>query len=140
MTDEPPPPAVLIVDDAAVVRRILTMTLREMPELSGATIDEAENGRIAFEKLRGRTYDLVISEIQVHGIDGLALVRRVREELQDLQTPILLISRLEDDAGAEAGLAVGASAFVPKPLSPHRIKCAVQRILSMGPPTTPKTN
>jgi DNA-binding NarL/FixJ family response regulator len=62
--------AVLIVDDASVVRRIVTMTVREMPELSGATIDEAENGKVAFEKLRGRTYELIISEVQVHGIDG----------------------------------------------------------------------
>jgi len=129
---------VLIVEDASVVRRIVIMTLREMPELSGATIDEAESGKVAFQKLRGRTYHLIISEVQVHGIDGLALVRHVREELQDLRTPILLICRLEDDAGSEAGLAAGASGFVPKPLSPHRIKRAVQRILRREPTGTSK--
>jgi CheY-like chemotaxis protein len=130
--------AVLIVDDASVVRRIVTMTLREMPELNGATIDEAENGKVAFGKLRIRTYNLIISEVQVQGIDGVALVRRVREELQDLRTPILLISRLEDDAGSEAGLAAGASGFVPQPLSPFHIKCAVQHILTREPGGTPR--
>lgn len=131
-TDEPAPWAVLIVDDAIVIRRILTMTLRDMPELRGATIDEAENDAVAFEKLRAKRYDLVMSEVRTPGIDGGALVERVRRELHDTRTPMLLINRQEEEAGADAVLRAAASAFVPKPLSPHRIKEAVRRILKAG--------
>jgi two-component system chemotaxis response regulator CheY len=71
-------------------------------------------------------------------IDGLELVRRVREDLQDKVTPIILISTLGTEADIKNGLAVGATAYVIKPLSPHEIKMALRKILETSPESFPR--
>jgi two-component system, chemotaxis family, chemotaxis protein CheY len=131
-------PAVLVVDDSIVVRRVLQMTIHQLPEFMTAAVDEAGNGAIALRMITAKKYDLVISDIRMPYIDGLELVRRVREELQDKVTPIILISTLGTEADIKNGLAVGATAYVIKPLSPHEIKMALRKILETSPESFPR--
>jgi two-component system chemotaxis response regulator CheY len=125
-------PTVLVVDDSIVVRKILAMTVHQVPELQNAVVDEAGNGAIALKMLGTKKYDLVLSDIRMPYVDGLELVRRVREELQDRVTPIVLISTLGTENDIKNGLAVGATAYVIKPLSPHEIKQALRKLMDTG--------
>ena len=125
-------PTVLVVDDSIVVRKILTMTVHQVPELMNAAVEEAGNGAIALKMLGSKKYDLVLSDIRMPYVDGLELVRRVREELGDRATPIILISTLGTENDIKNGLAVGATAYVIKPLSPHEIKQALRKLLDTG--------
>jgi two-component system chemotaxis response regulator CheY len=125
-------PAVLVVDDSIVVRKILAMTVHQVPELQNAAVEEAGNGAIALKMLAAKKYDLVLSDIRMPYVDGLELVRRVREELQDRITPIVLISTLGSENDIKNGLAVGATAYVIKPLSPHEIKQALRKLMDTG--------
>ena len=125
-------PTVLVVDDSIVVRKILTMTVHQVPELMNAAVDEAGNGAIALKMLGTKKYDLVLSDIRMPYIDGLELTRRVREELNDRTTPIVLISTLGTENDIKNGLAVGATAYVIKPLSPHEIKTALRKLMDTG--------
>ncbi len=131
----PSSPRVLVVDDSIVVRQILCLTLRQMPEFVEAEIDEAGNGAVALRKIADRPYDLVLSDIRMPLMDGLELVRRVRGDLGDASTPILLISTLGTDDDVRRGMEAGATGYVLKPLSPHHIKVALRELLSaMGDP------
>ena len=67
-----------MVDDSVVVRRVLGMTLRQLPEFLHADIQEAGNGVLAVRKLEESRYDLVLSDIRMPGLDGLGFVREVR--------------------------------------------------------------
>jgi len=125
-------PTVLVVDDSIVVRKILAMTVHQVPELQNAAVEEAGNGAIALKMLAAKKYDLVLSDIRMPYVDGLELVRRVREELQDRITPIVLISTLGSENDIKNGLAVGATAYVIKPLSPHEIKQALRKLMDTG--------
>ena len=125
-------PTVLVVDDSIVVRKILSMTVHQVPELMNATVEEAGNGAIALKMLGTKKYDLVLSDIRMPYVDGLELVRRVREDLNDRITPIILISTLGTENDIKNGLAVGATAYVIKPLSPHEIKQALRKLLDTG--------
>ena len=125
-------PTVLVVDDSIVVRKILAMTVHQVPELQNAVVAEAGNGAIALKMLGAKKYDLVLSDIRMPYVDGLELVRRVREELQDRITPIVLISTLGSENDIKNGLAVGATAYVIKPLSPHEIKQALRKLMDTG--------
>jgi two-component system chemotaxis response regulator CheY len=136
--DAPYQPSILVVDDSIVVRKVLTMTVHQMVEFSNAVVDEAGNGAVALRMLTAKRYDLVISDIRMPYIDGLELVRRVRQELHDVGTPIVLISTLGTEADIKNGLAVGATAYVIKPLSPHEIKKALKKILDSGPEAFPR--
>ena len=123
-------PRVLVVDDSTVVRRILVLTLLQMPAYCRAQIDEAGNGAIALARLAANRYDLVLSDVRMPYVDGLELVRRVRTELGDTRTPIFLISTLGSEEDVRRGLAAGATAYIAKPLSPHHIQQAIERYLT----------
>jgi two-component system chemotaxis response regulator CheY len=129
----PTEPRVLLVDDSIVVRQVLAMTLRQLPEFLYATIDEAGNGAIALKKMEAGRYDLVMSDIRMPYVDGLELVRRVRGELRDARTPIILISTLGTSEDVERGMAAGADAYLLKPLSPHHIRIALMEFLDKRP-------
>jgi two-component system chemotaxis response regulator CheY len=131
-------PSVLVVDDSVVVRKVITMTLHQMPEFMDAKVEEAANGALALKMLGAKRYDLVISDIRMPFVDGLELVRRVRQDLKDTVTPIVLVSTLGTEADIKNGLAVGATAYVIKPLSPHEIKMALKRIIENTPEAFPR--
>jgi CheY-like chemotaxis protein len=131
-------PSILVVDDSIVVRKVLAMTVHQMPVFYEAVVDEAGNGAIALRMLAAKRYDLVISDIRMPFVDGLELVRRVREELLDKVTPIVLISTLGSENDIKNGLAIGATAYVIKPLAPHQIKMALKKILESGPEAFPR--
>jgi CheY-like chemotaxis protein len=120
---------VLLVDDSIVVRKVLTLTLRQMPEFFDADIDEAANGKIALERIAEQPYDLILSDIRMPHVDGLELVRRVRRDLNDSRTPIVLVSTLGRDEDVKEGLDAGATAYVLKPLSPHHIMLTLRKVL-----------
>lgn len=120
---------VLVVDDSIVVRQVLILTLRQLPEFVYAIIEEAGNGAIALKKAEGVRYDLILSDIRMPYMDGLEFVRRVRQDLKDRKTPILLISTLGTDADVQRGLEAGADAYLLKPISPHHIKAALREFL-----------
>jgi two-component system chemotaxis response regulator CheY len=122
-------PRVLVVDDSIVVRQILSFTVRQIPEFFRATVDEAGNGAIALKKIQTTRYDLVLSDIRMPYLDGLELVHKVRHEIGDTTTPIVLVSTLGSEQDVQRGLEAGATAYVIKPLSPHDIKTALQKIL-----------
>jgi CheY-like chemotaxis protein len=138
------PPRVLVVDDSIVVRKILSMTLQQVPEFTGAVVDEAGNGVLALRRMEEERYALVISDIRMPLMDGLELVRRVRQELRDGETPIVLVSTLGTEDDVKRGIDAGATAYVLKPLSPYHLKAAIRDLVRRGwplrhaPATPPK--
>ena len=127
-------PRVLVVDDSIVVRQVLVLTLRQIPVFTDADIDEAGNGAVALHRLELARYDLVLSDIRMPLMDGLELVRRMRESAQDRDTPVVLISTLGTEADVRRGMEAGATAYILKPLSPHHIKAALRQLLDAAGP------
>jgi CheY-like chemotaxis protein len=122
-------PRVLVIDDSTLVRQILAMTCRQIPELIYADIDQAADGVEALELLRQNRYDLILADIRMPRLDGFEMVRCVRNDLKDKRTPIVLISTLGSEDDVRRGLEAGATAYVVKPLSPYRVKLVVQKLL-----------
>ena len=127
----PPSPRVLVVDDSVVVRKVLTVTLRQLPEFLRAEIEEAANGALALKKLEAQRYDLVLSDIRMPAMDGLELLRAVRGALQDAETPFVLISTLGTEDDVQKGRQAGATGYIRKPITPHNIMTELQEILGL---------
>ncbi len=128
----PAQPRVLIVDDSIVVRRILALAVTQLPELAHATVDQAEDGAVALQRLAGTAYDLVLCDIRMPSTDGFELLRVARTEMR-LTVPIVLISTMGRQEDVERGLAAGATAYILKPLSPHEINRALRALLDAPP-------
>jgi CheY-like chemotaxis protein len=124
-----PEPRVLVVDDSIVVRHVLTFTVRQLPGFSNAIIEEAADGLTAFRKVQAGKYRFILADVRMPQMDGIELVRRIRQDLHDAETPVVLITTLGTQEDIERGLAAGATAYVIKPLSPHNIRTALIEIL-----------
>ena len=125
-----PDARVLVIDDSQVARQVLAMTCRQVPALLYARIDQAPDGAVALQKMREARYDVVLADVRMPNVDGLEFVRRVRQEMGDKKTPILLVSTLATDEDIQRGIDAGATAYLAKPLSPFRIRLMLERLLA----------
>ncbi|HTO70333.1 MAG TPA: response regulator [Myxococcota bacterium] len=113
---------VLVVDDSATMRKIIVKGLREAG-FSDLDFAEAPDGASALEALRKQEFDLVLSDINMPGMDGLALVRCVRDEaLGGADLPIVMITTEGGLERVQEALAAGANDYLRKPFTPEQLQ------------------
>src|SRR5512138_1901083 len=104
-------PSILIVDDEAGVRSALSGVLRD----EGYTVDAVESGEVCLERAARTSYDVIVLDIWLPGIDGLVTLERLRERRVD--APVVMISGHGNIESAVRAIKLGAFDFVEKPLS-----------------------
>ena len=104
-------PTVLIVDDEAGVRSALAGVLRD----EGYAVDAVESGEACLDRVTRAPYDVIVLDIWLPGIDGLATLARLRERRVD--APVVMISGHGNIESAVRAIKMGAFDFVEKPLS-----------------------
>ena len=115
---------ILIVEDSPSIRLTLTTLL----SLSGFQVETAEDGEEALGRLRrGFRPDLIITDLHMPRMDGLALTRAARQLLPS--TPILLLTVENRRDQRELGRQAGATAWVLKPVKPATLLNAIQRVM-----------
>ena len=122
----------LVVDDSATIRQLLTLTLRKFNGGGQLKIIEATDGREALEKVRMAEYDLVLTDIKMPNMDGLEFLHRVRSELENSSLPIVIISTKGEEEDVARGMALGATAYLTKPVSAPKLLETIGRILGQG--------
>ena len=116
-------PSILIVDDEPGVRSALTGVLRD----EGYDVDSAESGEACLERLATQVYDVVVLDIWLPGMDGLATLARMRERQNDAQ--VVIISGHGNVESAVRAIKMGAFDFVEKPLSLEKTVLVVRNAL-----------
>jgi two-component system, NtrC family, nitrogen regulation response regulator NtrX len=104
-------PTVLIVDDEAGVRSALSGVLRD----EGYAVDAVDSGEACLDRVLRAPYDVIVLDIWLPGIDGLATLARLRERRVD--SPVVMISGHGNIESAVRAIKMGAFDFVEKPLS-----------------------
>jgi len=118
----PPAPPILVVDDdAKIVALVRTYLERE-----GFPVVLASNGREALRQIRDHRPRLIVLDVMLPEVDGLAVTRRVRQESD---VPILMLSARGAVADRIQGLAEGADDYLAKPFSPAELVVRVKAIL-----------
>jgi two-component system alkaline phosphatase synthesis response regulator PhoP len=113
---------ILVVDDEPQIAEIATDYLR----LAGFDVVVANDGVRALEAVRGRSPDLVVLDLGLPKLDGLAVARTIRRE-SDLPI-IMLTARVEEDDRLH-GLEIGADDYITKPFSPRELVARVRAVL-----------
>jgi two-component system KDP operon response regulator KdpE len=109
MTAGSGPLRILVVDDEPAILRFLRVGLAGQ----GYVVSEAENGQSALDAVRQRRADLVVLDLGLPDIDGLEVIRRIREA--GSAVPIIVLSSRDDEAAKVAALDLGADDYVTKP-------------------------
>ncbi len=120
---------VVVADDQPLVRLGLRVLLE--PEEDLELVGEAEDGRAALQLIRRTRPDVVLSDIRMPGLDGLALLRAVSADPSLATTRIILITTFDLDEYVFEALRAGASGFVVKDADPGELLRAV-RVVAAG--------
>jgi two-component system nitrogen regulation response regulator NtrX len=116
-------PSILIVDDEPGVRSALGGVLRD----EGYNVDAVDSGEACLERLGRRVFDVVVLDIWLPGMDGLATLARMRERQVDAQ--VVIISGHGNVESAVRAIKMGAFDFVEKPLSLEKTVLVVRNAL-----------
>ncbi len=114
---------ILIVDDDAVIRGLLFDLLSEQYECNTASTAEE-----AFTFLEFETYDVVVTDIAMPGLDGIDLLKRV--QLKNPKTPVVLISGKGGEHEPDFFIKMGAFAYVKKPFKLDEIEEVIWRAVA----------
>lgn len=111
---------ILVVED----ERLLCDGIAEDLELEKYTVDRCYDGGDAYERLFVEPYDLVILDLNLPGLDGLELLRRIRRERPELR--VLILSARAQLSDKVAGLDLGADDYLTKPFALEELAARVQ--------------
>jgi len=118
---------ILVVDDIAESRAVVTDLLTPL----GFEVVEAANGHQGVELAQRLLPDLIVMDIVMPALDGLAATRRLRQQDAFRNVPILAMSASVSADGSEQSLAAGMNAFLPKPLDADKLLEQVARLLQL---------
>jgi DNA-binding response OmpR family regulator len=94
----------------------------------GMTVESVGNGRVSLEKLRATAFDLLILDLQLPGMDGLAVCSEVRRDPRLKSLPVVMLTARGDEADRIVGLELGADDYVVKPFSPKELVARVRAL------------
>lgn len=115
----------LIIDDERGIRN----TLREILADEGHEVEVAENGKQGLEMEQAKAYDLIFSDIKMPEMDGLEVLKALKEGEEPVETPVVMISGHGDVETAVQALKAGAYDFLLKPLDLNRILITTKNAL-----------
>ncbi|HYE86067.1 MAG TPA: response regulator [Vicinamibacterales bacterium] len=114
---------VLVVDDESSIRELLQKTLA----LAEYDVDTAPDGRAALERLRLGSYDLLIADLKMPGMDGLTLIREAKRLKADL--PVIIITGFSTESSAIEAVNLGVAGYLTKPFRVPQVLAAAARAL-----------
>lgn len=114
---------VLVVDDEVSIRDLLAKTLA----LAEYDVDVCPDGRSALERMRMYPYDLLIADLKMPGMDGLAVIREAKRYKADL--PVIIITGFSTESSAIEAVNLGVDGYLTKPFRVPQVLAAAARAL-----------
>lgn len=116
---------ILVVDDNALNRDMLSRRL----ERAGFEVDTADGGHAGLERILCGDYALVLLDIMMPDIDGLAVLQRVREFYSKTELPVIMATARDESSALAEALALGANDYVTKPLDFKVVRARLENVL-----------
>lgn len=123
------PIKILVVDDDQDTLNLLDLLLTRM----GYQIIQAVNGKQALEKAAREQPDLIILDVMMPGMDGIEVLRQLRNTPGNTSLPILLFTAKSQPEDRAAGYAAGATLYLTKPIQPLELRAYVIKLLASRP-------
>ncbi len=118
----------LVVEDSPTMRQLILYALRR---IDGLSVVEATDGVDALRKLAPPArFDIILTDINMPIMDGLKLVHRVRADAALRDVPIVIITTEGGEEDRKRALALGASAYITKPIQAPQVIATVRQLLA----------
>lgn len=117
---------ILIVEDEESLLKLESILLMS----HGYDVTGVQNGRAALEQLAADKPDLVILDIMLPEIDGFEVCRRIKENPETRDIPVVMLTAKKSSQDYDKGIAVGASAYITKPFKSAKIMEVIQGIFA----------
>jgi two-component system phosphate regulon response regulator PhoB len=122
---------ILVVDDEEDILELIQYNLTR----EGYRITGASSGEQALDKARSTSFDLIVLDLMLPGIDGLEVAKLLKKEEKTKDTPIVMLTAKGEEADVVTGLELGADDYITKPFSPRilvaRIRAALRRKINV---------
>ncbi len=116
---------ILTVDDSGSLRQMLSFSLRD----AGYDVIEAIDGLDGLDKAKQQSVDLVLTDQNMPGMDGLSLIKALRAMKNYQNVPILMLTTESGDDIKAMGKAAGATGWMVKPFDPKRLTEVVGKLI-----------
>jgi two-component system response regulator CpxR len=113
---------ILVVDDDVE----LAALMKELLQREGFDVEFVHEGRSGLEKAASGSYDMVVLDVMLPGMDGFEILRRLR---QTSRIPVLMLTARGEDVDRIVGLELGADDYLPKPFNPRELTARIRAIL-----------
>ena len=116
---------VLTVDDSASIRQMVAFTLKS----AGYDVIEAADGNAGLAQAKNNNVQLILTDQNMPGMDGLTLIKSLRALPNFKTTPILMLTTESSDAMKSQGRAAGATGWLVKPFDPQKLLEVVRKVI-----------
>jgi len=120
-----PSPRILVVEDEPNIRDLVCLHLG----LEGYACDGLADGREALTRVEAERYDLLVLDVMIPGLDGLALCRAVRNGRVNRDVPILMLTARREESDKVVGLESGADDYLTKPFGVRELVARARALL-----------
>ncbi len=117
--------SILAVDDSASMRQMVSFTLKG----SGYEVVEASDGVEALAVAKTRSFDLVVTDVNMPNMDGIELIRELRKLPSFKFTPLLMLTTESGMDKKQQGKAAGATGWIVKPFNPEQLLATIKKVL-----------
>ena len=117
----------LVVDDNADNRNLLSRQLAR----AGFMVETASDGEAALERMAERSFDLVLLDVIMPGVDGVETLRRIKRDPELSATPVIMLSSLDDVQSSLRCIEMGADDFLHKPFHPILLQARIGASLEL---------
>ena len=118
---------ILLAEDDILTQKSLTYFL----ESKQYEITHVKDGEAAFDLLKTKSFDLIITDLNMPKIGGMELIHLIRNEL-DLKTPVIVLTASGIEQTELDAFAIGASEFISKPFSPSVLDMRIRRLIPIS--------
>ena len=116
---------ILVVDDSTSMRQMIAFTLKGQ----GYEVAEAIDGHKGLDAARSQNFDVVFTDVNMPGMDGLTFTRELRKLPNYKFTPILVLTTEASTDKKAEGKSAGATGWLVKPFNPEQLLNTVKRVL-----------
>ena len=116
---------ILVVDDMATMRRIVKNILKQ---LGFASVEEAENGQEALQKLRADSFGFVVSDWNMPVMTGIDMLRAIRADEKLKALPVLMVTAEAQQANLVEAIQAGVSNYIVKPFTAETLQEKMSKI------------